>query len=135
LFSPEKHLKEIIVDEISEEALSISGLVRKLKTRGISIHRLVLTGYLKSTDRHGHHKRKGSAPLKIYIPVGPRELNIYEAIANACEEHMFDHRRGTAAAVYTLQFLFHRPVFKRELTQIENDRDAGASHRASCDCG
>jgi hypothetical protein len=119
LFSPEKHLKEIIVDEISEEALSISGLVRKLKTRGISIHRLVLTGYLKALTDMGIIREKAVPPSKIYIPVGPRELNIYEAIANACEEHMFDHRRGTAAAVYTLQFLFHRPVFKRELTEMK----------------
>lgn len=119
MFSPEKHLKEIIVEETRAEALSISGLVRRLKSRGINIHRLVLTGYLKALADTGVIREKPVPPSKIYMPVGPKELNIYQAIANACQEAGFDERKGTAAAVYTLQMLFSRPVFRRELLEMK----------------
>lgn len=115
MFSPEKQLKEIILEEIRSDPVSISGLVRKLKTRGIEIHRLVLTGYLKALTDTGVIREKAIPPSKIFTPVGPKETTIYEAIANACEEIRLDRRKSTAVSVYALQNLFHRPVFKREL--------------------
>ncbi|MEM3851559.1 MAG: hypothetical protein QXP70_00985 [Methanomassiliicoccales archaeon] len=118
MFSPERQLREIIVEEIRKEPLSISGLVRKLKTRGVSIHRLVLTGYLRALTDSGVIREKAVPPSKIYVPVGSREMNIYDAISNACEEHSLDQKTGTLAAVYTLQFLFHRPVFRMELQEM-----------------
>ncbi len=118
MFSPEKQLKEIIIEEIRSEPVSISGLVRRLKTRGIDIHRLVLTGYLKALTDIGLIREKAIPPSKIFTPVGPKETNIYEAIAAACDENLPDRRHSAAVSVYTLQRLFHRPVFKRELTEM-----------------
>ncbi len=118
MFSPDKQLKEIILEEIRSDPVSISGLVRRLKSRGIDIHRLILTGYLKALTDTGVIREKAIPPSKIFTPVNARETNIYDAVASACEENMLDKRRATAVAVYTLERLFHRPVFRRELSEM-----------------
>ncbi|MCL5437132.1 MAG: hypothetical protein M1417_00305 [Candidatus Thermoplasmatota archaeon] len=118
LFSPEKQLREIILEELKVEPVSISGLVRKLKSRGINMHRLVLTGYLKALTDSGVIRERPIPPSKIFIPVSGKEVTIYEALANACEENRLDSRTAAAVAVYTLERLFHRPVFRRELNEM-----------------
>jgi hypothetical protein len=119
LFSPEKQLREIIVEELRSEPISISGLVRKLKSRGINIHRLVLTGYLRALTDMGIIRERPIPPSKIFIPVSGKEPTIYEAVAKACEESRLDSRASSAVAVYTLERLFHRPVFRRELQEMK----------------
>ena len=128
MFSPDKQLKEIILEEIRSEPVSISGLVRKLKSRGIDIHRLVLTGYLKALTDTGVIREKAIPPSKIFTPVGSKEMTIYEAIANACEENGLDKRKATAVAVYTLERLFHRPIFRRELNEMKMGETAELRH-------
>lgn len=118
MFSPDKQLKEIIIEEIRSDPVSISGLVRRLKARGIDIHRLILTGYLKALTDTGVIREKAIPPSKIFTPVGPKETTIYEAISTACEENGLDKRQATAVAVFTLERLFHRPVFRREITAM-----------------
>lgn len=118
MFSPDKQLKEIILEEIKSDPVSISGLVRRLKARGIDIHRLILTGYLKALTDTGVIREKAIPPSKIFTPVSPKETTIYEAISGACEENGLDKRHATAVAVYTLQKLFHRPVFRREIAAM-----------------
>ncbi|MBX8636633.1 MAG: hypothetical protein KIS30_09820 [Thermoplasmata archaeon] len=119
MFSPDKQLREIIVEELRSEPVSISGLVRKLRSKGIIMHRLVLTGYLRALTDLGIVRERPIPPSKIFVPVSGRDPTIYEAISNACEENRLDGRTSTAVAVYTLERLFHRPVFRRELQEMK----------------
>ncbi len=118
MFSPEKQLREIILEELRSDPVSISGLVRKLKARGIEMHRLILTGYLKALSDAGVVRERAIPPSKIFTPVVPRETTIYEALSAACDEVGIDRRRAAAVCVYALERLFHRPVFRRELSEM-----------------
>lgn len=118
MFSPEKQLKEIILSEIKAESVSISGLVRRLKGRGISIHRLVLTGYLRALTDMGLIREKEIPPSKIYVVLPNRDETIYSAVAEGCRKCGFSDALSSTVAVYTLQHLFRRPVFRRELEQM-----------------
>ncbi len=119
MFSPDKQLREIIVEELRLEPVSISGLARKLKSKGINIQRLVLTGYLRALTDMGIIRERPIPPSKIFTPVSGREPSVYEAISGACTELGLDARTSSAAAVYTLERLFHRPVFRRELLDMK----------------
>ena len=118
MFSPEKQLKEIIIEELRNEPVSISALVRKLKAKGINMHRLVLTGYLRALTDTGMIRERAVPPSKIYIPTSGKDITIYEAVADACLQNGLDPRTSSAVAVYTLERLFHRPVFRRELSEM-----------------
>ena len=113
MFNPEKDLARIIVECLGTEGLSISSLDKKLAERGLSDHRLILTGYLRAMTDLGYLRMKDVPPAKIYIPTKKLPENIYQAV-----ERLSRARTGVdtdEVILYVLWRLFRRPVFESEL--------------------
>jgi len=94
--------------------MSISSLSRALEERGINLHRLILTGYLRALTDMNELKEKEIPPAKIYVPVRAKEKDIYEVV----REHSGTICSGADAdllTLYALNRLFKRAVFTEEL--------------------
>lgn len=111
---PDKALKEDIFDILKNDGKSISALSRDLEERGINIHRLILTGYLRALTDYNYLREKEVPPAKVYIPVKGKEKDIYEMVGE------FSRKLETGPdadllVLYSLTRLFKRPVFFEEL--------------------
>jgi hypothetical protein len=89
-------------------------LSRDLEERGINIHRLILTGYLRALTDYNYLREKEVPPAKVYIPVKGKEKDIYEMVGE------FSRKLETGPdadllVLYSLTRLFKRPVFSEEL--------------------
>ena len=115
MFSPQKDMKELILEILKKESASISGLSRELTSRGVKLHRLELTGYLKALADMNVLKERDIKPSKVFSVSVSREKNLYELIGESCVRYgRTDEERATLAA-YSLQNLFKRPVFDMEV--------------------
>lgn len=116
MFNPDKLMRETILEILRTDGMSISALSRALEERGISIHRLILTGYLRAMTDLNELKEKEVPPAKIYVPVKAKEKDVYELVGehavSVCSGKDADH-----LIVYALNRLFKRPVFLEELKQ------------------
>ena len=117
VFITPEMLKDLIIKYVKEEERSISSLSRRLEEEGHKMHRLVLTGYLKALTDVGVLREKEIPPAKVYTTSAHREKNIYEAVGEKCRALNFDNDEKAQVAIYTLQKLFHRPIFFEELKQ------------------
>jgi len=117
VFITPEMLKDLIIKYVKEEERSISSLSRRLEEEGHKMHRLVLTGYLKALTDVGVLREKEIPPAKVYTTSAHREKNIYEAVGEKCRALNFDYDEKAQVAIYTLQKLFHRPIFFEELKQ------------------
>lgn len=117
VFVTPEMLKDLIIKYVKEEERSISSLSRRLEEEGHKMHRLVLTGYLKALTDVGVLREKEIPPAKVYTTSAHREKNIYEAVGEKCRALNFDNDEKALVAIYTLQKLFHRPIFFEELKQ------------------
>lgn len=111
---PDKALKEDIFDILKNDGKSISALSRDLEERGINIHRLILTGYLRALTDYNYLREKEVPPAKVYVPVKGKEKDIYEMVGE------FSRKLETGPdadllILYSLNRLFKRPVFFEEL--------------------
>lgn len=121
MFNPDKRMRDMIFEILRTEGMSISALSRAMEEQGVSIHRLILTGYLRALTDLNELKEKEVPPAKIYIPAKAKEKDIYELVG--------EHARLIASGkdadqliVYALNRLFKRPVFFEELKHagVEN---------------
>lgn len=117
VFVTPEMLKDLIIKYVKEEERSISSLSRRLEEEGHKMHRLVLTGYLKALTDVGVLREKEIPPAKVYTTSAHREKNIYEAVGEKCRALNFENDKKAQVAIYTLQKLFHRPIFFEELKQ------------------
>ncbi len=117
MFVPERNLRDLVVSYIRDQERSISALTKKLEEDGYSFHRLFVTGYLKALSDVGVLREKEIPPAKVYTASAHREENLYEMIGERCREAAADEPAQTRLAVATLQRLFRRPVFLRELRE------------------
>ncbi len=115
MFIPDKTFKTIILDSLKNDDKSISSLHRLLKDEGYDIHRLILTGYLRAMEDMNVLKAKEIPPSKVYSMPAKTDLNIYEAVGVYCNEMDMMSDEKISLAIYSLQRLFHRPVFLEEL--------------------
>lgn len=135
MFLPEQELRDIVLSILEEDPRSISALWRDLAKRGIKLHRLELTGYLKALADLGVLREKDIKPSKVFAPAAGRDQTLYELLgAKVRERRGTDEDRLTLAA-YTLQQLFRRPVFALELARcklpgIPRGRKATGEERA-----
>lgn len=111
---PDKALKEDIFDILKNDGKSISALSRDLEERGINIHRLILTGYLRALTDYNYLREREVPPAKVYVPVKGKEKDIYEMVGE------FSRKLETGPdadllVLYSLNRLFKRPVFFEEL--------------------
>lgn len=111
---PDKVLKEEIFDILKSDGKSISALSRDLEERGINIHRLILTGYLRALTDYNYLKEKEVPPAKVYISVKGKEKDIYEMVGEF-SRRLESGPDADLLILYSLNRLFRRPVFFEEL--------------------
>jgi hypothetical protein len=114
MFNPDRALRDNIFDILKNDGKSISALSRELQQRGINIHRLILTGYLRALTDSNLLKEKDVPPAKVYIPVKGKEKDIYEIIGD-CSRRLSEGPDADLLVLYTLNRLLRRPVFFDEL--------------------
>ncbi len=117
LFVPERNLKDLIVRYVRDQERSISALTKQLEADGYGFHRLFVTGYLKALADVGMLREKQIPPAKVYTASAHRDPNLYERVGERCREVASDEAAQTRLAVSTLQRLFRRPVFLREIRE------------------
>jgi hypothetical protein len=106
-----------MISYLRDQERSISALTKQLETDGYSFHRLFVTGYLKALADAGMLREKKIPPAKVYIASAHRQANLYEMVGERCRELAADEPAQTRLAVATLQRLFRRPIFLRELRE------------------
>lgn len=130
----EEKLNLKLLELLEGKQLSISGLSRELKARGIDEHRLVLTGYLRALRDLEILEETEVPPSKIYaLPEKVTETlsekgkearspelsnpeEIYSIIRAQLLKINLDFR--IPVGVYVVSRLFERPCFRRELKLI-----------------
>jgi hypothetical protein len=130
----EEKLNLKLLELLEGRQLSISGLSRELKARGIDEHRLVLTGYLRALRDLEILEETEVPPSKIYArpekttePLSEKgkdsrslELSDPEEIYSILRAQLLkinlDFR--IPVGVYVVSRLFERPCFRRELKLI-----------------
>ncbi len=109
----EKSLMELIFDDIGSEEKSITGIQKSLEKKGLSIHRLVLTGYLRALTEMGILNEKEIKPAKIYSVIKKNDKDIYYMVGEIARIN--DEENSGDNALLLLYSLFDRPVFMREI--------------------
>jgi len=129
MFHPERNLRAVILELLSEDGKSISALSRELGERGYDIHRLILTGYLRAMADLNALKEKDVPPAKIYVAVRGKEKDIYERVGEESRSMLGEGERSDALALFTLVKLFHRPLFQDEIarTGVRSIQGRGAT--------
>jgi hypothetical protein len=115
MFSPEKDLKELVLEVLKKDQMSISGVCRELTSKGVKLHRLELSGYLKALADMNVLKEKDIKPAKVFSASATREKNLYELIGDSCSALMRTNNDRATLAAYCLQRLFRRAVFDMEV--------------------
>lgn len=101
---------------LEKQQLSISGISRELKAKGLEHHRLVLTGYLRALKDLGYVNETEIPPSKIYSFKSASKRDIYTLIGEKIIE--LHPEKKFPVSVYVLNKLFNRPCFKSELKMI-----------------
>ncbi|HXK36693.1 MAG TPA: hypothetical protein VJ553_03880, partial [Candidatus Paceibacterota bacterium] len=66
MFSPDKDMKALVLEILKKDPMSISGVCRELASKGVKLHRLELTGYLKALADMNVLKEKDILPAKVF---------------------------------------------------------------------
>ena len=117
MFSPQKDMKELVLEVLKKDQMSISGVCRELAGRGVKLHRLELTGYLKALADMQVLKEKDIKPAKVFSASAAREKNLYELIGEAASAVGKNQDERATLAAYSLQRLFRRAVFDMEVAR------------------
>lgn len=115
MFSPDKDMRELVLEILKKDQMSISGVSRELMTKGIKLHRLELTGYLKALADMNVLKSKDIKPAKVFSVSTARDRNLYELIGDSCSVYARAPNERATLAAYCLQRLFRRAVFDMEV--------------------
>ncbi len=109
--------KDLILRYLGTDDNSISGIMKQLKSQGVPVHRLILTGYLNAMVDLGILREKIVKPARIFTPDLPHSRDVYRAVGKVCDEVAPEDQAD--AALSTLYFLFGRPVFIREVERCD----------------
>ena len=109
----ERLLKDDIISDLTTEEKSISGLQKSLEEKGRSLHRLVLTGYLKAMVDSGFLREKEIKPSRIYSINQNGSRDIYDLVGLAVTRTGSEDSGSDALLV--LNYLFNRPIFARRM--------------------
>jgi hypothetical protein len=115
MFSPQKDMKELVLEILKKDPMSISGVCRELASKGVKLHRLELTGYLKALADMNVLKEKDIKPSKVFSLSASRDKNLYELIGEDCSAMAKTPDERATLAAYCLQKLFKRAVFDVEV--------------------
>lgn len=115
MFSPEKDMKELVIEILKKDQMSISAAARELAARGVKLHRLELTGYLKALADMNVLKEKDIKPAKVFSVSATRDKNLFELIGEFSGRYARTEEDRATLAAYSLQRLFKRAVFETEV--------------------
>ncbi len=121
MFSPEKDLRDLVIEVLKKDPASISGLSRELAGRGVKMHRLELTGYLKALADLDILKEKEIKPSKVFSVSGTRDRSLYEMVGDRVNAMPGTSTERATIAAYCLQRLFKRAVFDMEVRRCGVD--------------
>ena len=121
MFSPEKDLRDLVIEVLKKDPASISGLSRELAGRGVKMHRLELTGYLKALADLDILKEKEIKPSKVFSVSGTRDRSLYEMVGDRVNAMPGTSTERATVAAYCLQRLFKRAVFDMEVRRCGVD--------------
>ncbi|MGD9963653.1 MAG: hypothetical protein AB7S97_07140 [Thermoplasmata archaeon] len=121
MFSPEKDMRDLVIEVLKKDPASISGLSRELAGRGVKMHRLELTGYLKALADLDILKEKDIKPAKVFSVSGGRDRSLYEMVGDRVNEMPGTSTERATIAAYCLQRLFKRAVFDMEVMRCGVD--------------
>lgn len=121
MFSPERDLRDLVLEVLKKDPASISGLARELVTRGVKMHRLELTGYLKALADLDILKQKDIKPAKVFSVSGTRDRSLYEMVGDRVNAMPGTSTERATIAAYCLQRLFKRVVFDMEIRRCGVD--------------
>ena len=121
MFSPEKDMKELVLEILKKDQMSISGVSRELAAQGVKLHRLELTGYLKALADMNVLKSKDIKPAKVFSASATREKNLYELVGESCSAYARTADERATLAAFCLQRLFKRVVFDMEVKRCGLD--------------
>ena len=135
MYNPDKEFTRIVIDCLGKDGKSISALSKDLEARGIKMHRLLITGYLRALTDQGILRERDVPPSKIYQPVKQVQESIYDAVSKSCRNLTDD---ADELILYVLSRLFKRPIFESELRaagvmrpigQIASEHDINESRK------
>ena len=112
MYNPDKEFARIVIDCLGKDSKSINALSKELEARGVKMHRLLITGYLRALTDQGILRERDVPPSKIYQVVKQVQESIYEAVARSCRNISND---ADELILYVLNRLFKRPIFESEL--------------------
>jgi hypothetical protein len=121
MFSPDKDMKELVLEVLKKDQMSISGVCRELASKGVKLHRLELTGYLKALADMNVLKEKDIKPAKVFSASATREKGLHELIGEGCAAVEKNPDDMATLAAYSLQKLFKRAVFDMEVRRCGVD--------------
>lgn len=121
MFSPEKDMKELVLDILKKDQMSISGVSRELASQGVKLHRLELTGYLKALADMNVLRSREIKPAKVFSASATREKNLYELVGESCISYARTPDERATLAAFCLQRLFKRVVFEMEVRRCGID--------------
>jgi len=104
---------KLILNEINGEEKSITGIQKSLEEKGISMHRLVLTGYLNAMVELGILREREIKPARIFSFAANSKHDIYSIVGSSMKR--LDEENAGYNSLLVLHFLFERPIFTREL--------------------
>ena len=115
MFSPDKDMKDLVLEILKKDQMSISGVWRELTSKGVKLHRLELTGYLKALADLNVLKEKDIKPAKVFSVSASRDKSLHELIGESCAVLRKTPDERATLAAYCLQKLFKRAVFDLEV--------------------
>jgi hypothetical protein len=135
MFETDKALMSLIIENLTEDGMSISALARILSAKGIKIHRLELSGYLKALSDMGVIRERDIKPAKVFSISPGQKKTLYQKIGEIISREETDEDKRANLALYVMNRLFRRAIFDRELrmtgiTGTPNARKANEKEHA-----
>lgn len=129
------NIYQLITEILKGRQLSISGVTRELKDKGIDEHRLVMTGYLRALKDLKKLNEVEIPPSKVYSIVEAGQSD-NEDIHSLISLHIksVDPSLMVPVAAYVLSKTLERPVFKEEFMKMGLSPKSLTEYLASPDC-
>lgn len=130
MFELDKELRALILQNLPEDGMSISALSRLLNEKGIKLHRLELSGYLKALSDVGILRERDIKPSKVFSPSQLKKKDVYTCLGDLMRKEEDDEDKQASLALFILGRLFKRAIFEKELRMC-GLRGTPASKRAT----
>lgn len=130
MFELDKELRVLILQNLPEDGMSISALSRLLNEKGIKLHRLELSGYLKALSDMGVLRERDIKPSKVFSPSQIKKKDVYTCLGDLVKKEEDDEDKQASIALFILGKLFKRAIFDKELRMC-GLRGTPASKRAT----